>query len=88
MTSPEYIDYFHALPGPTRYRLQTEQKGLFKGIDGELIDAIFDLLYRKKLGGPVPTRLLTNSSLNSAAHQEPARTPWACARRSRTRITS
>ncbi|WP_406330225.1 lysine N(6)-hydroxylase/L-ornithine N(5)-oxygenase family protein [Streptomyces sp. NBC_00203] len=69
MTSPEYIDYFHALPEPTRYRLQTEQKGLFKGIDGELIDAIFDLLYQKNLGGPVPTRLLTNSSLNSARHE-------------------
>ncbi|MFC7263428.1 lysine N(6)-hydroxylase/L-ornithine N(5)-oxygenase family protein [Streptomyces lutosisoli] len=69
MTSPEYIDYFHALPEPTRYRLQSEQKGLFKGIDGELIDAIFDLLYQKNLGGPVPTRLLTNSSLNSARHE-------------------
>lgn len=69
MTSPEYIDYFHALPEPTRYRLQTEQKGLFKGIDGELIDAIFDLLYQKNLGGPVPTRLLTNSSLHTAAHE-------------------
>lgn len=69
MTSPEYIDYFHALPEPTRYRLQTEQKGLFKGIDGELIDAIFDLLYQKNLGGPVPTRLLTNSALNSVRHE-------------------
>ncbi|WP_192583492.1 lysine N(6)-hydroxylase/L-ornithine N(5)-oxygenase family protein [Streptomyces albicerus] len=69
MTSPEYIDYFHALPERTRYRLQTEQKGLFKGIDGELIDAIFDLLYQKNLGGPVPTRLLTNSSLNSARYE-------------------
>ncbi|MEU7340753.1 lysine N(6)-hydroxylase/L-ornithine N(5)-oxygenase family protein [Streptomyces sp. NPDC007074] len=70
MTSPEYIDYFHALPEQTRYRLQTEQKGLFKGIDGELIDAIFDLLYQKNLGGPVPARLLTNSSLNSVRHDE------------------
>ncbi|MER5403806.1 lysine N(6)-hydroxylase/L-ornithine N(5)-oxygenase family protein [Streptomyces sp. NPDC002769] len=69
MTSPEYIDYFHALPEQTRYRLQTEQKGLFKGIDGELIDAIFDLLYQKNLGGPVPTRLLTNSALNSVRHE-------------------
>ncbi|MET8287001.1 lysine N(6)-hydroxylase/L-ornithine N(5)-oxygenase family protein [Streptomyces sp. NPDC048448] len=70
MTSPEYIDYFHALPEQTRYRLQTEQKGLFKGIDGELIDAIFDLLYQKNLGGPVPTRLLTNSALNSVRHED------------------
>ncbi|MGW5776175.1 lysine N(6)-hydroxylase/L-ornithine N(5)-oxygenase family protein [Streptomyces sp. NPDC003863] len=68
MTSPEYVDYFHGLPERTRYRLETEQKGLFKGIDGELIDAIFDLLYQKNLDGPVPTRLLTNSSLDSAAY--------------------
>ncbi|GAA2478670.1 lysine N(6)-hydroxylase/L-ornithine N(5)-oxygenase family protein [Streptomyces gobitricini] len=70
MTSPEYVDYFHALPEATRYRLESQQKGLFKGIDGELIDAIFDLLYQKNLGGPVPTRLLTNSSLNSATYQD------------------
>ncbi|MFD9289412.1 lysine N(6)-hydroxylase/L-ornithine N(5)-oxygenase family protein [Streptomyces sp. NPDC060030] len=68
MTSPEYVDYFHALPEDTRYRLEAGQKGLFKGIDGELIDAIFDLLYQKNLHGPVPTRLLTNSALNSARH--------------------
>ncbi|MFH8620475.1 lysine N(6)-hydroxylase/L-ornithine N(5)-oxygenase family protein [Streptomyces vietnamensis] len=68
MTSPEYVDYFHALPEQTRYRLETAQKGLFKGIDGELVDAIFDLLYQKNLDGPVPTRLLTNSSLNTAAY--------------------
>ncbi|MFJ9676700.1 lysine N(6)-hydroxylase/L-ornithine N(5)-oxygenase family protein [Streptomyces sp. NPDC101194] len=70
MTSPEYVDYFHALPEETRYRLESGQKSLFKGIDGELIDAIFDLLYQKSLPGPVPTRLLTNSSLNSASHDE------------------
>ncbi|MEW2130212.1 lysine N(6)-hydroxylase/L-ornithine N(5)-oxygenase family protein [Streptomyces sp. NPDC005435] len=69
MTSPEYIDYFHALPEDTRYRLATAQKGLFKGIDGELINAIFDLLYQKNLGGPVPTRLLTNSSLTGARYE-------------------
>ncbi|WP_203659376.1 lysine N(6)-hydroxylase/L-ornithine N(5)-oxygenase family protein [Streptomyces sp. SID14446] len=69
MTSPEYVDYFHALPEPTRYRLQAEQKGLFKGIDGDLINEIFDLLYQKNLGGPVPARLLTNSALESVRHE-------------------
>ncbi|MFJ3661107.1 lysine N(6)-hydroxylase/L-ornithine N(5)-oxygenase family protein [Streptomyces sp. NPDC090119] len=69
MTSPEYIDYFHALPEDTRYRITAQQKGLFKGIDGELINAIFDLLYQKNLGGPVQTRLLTNSALNSASYE-------------------
>ncbi|MCL6736722.1 lysine N(6)-hydroxylase/L-ornithine N(5)-oxygenase family protein [Streptomyces neyagawaensis] len=72
MTSPDYIDYFRALPEETRYRLEKQQKGLFKGINSELIDSIFDLLYQKNVtagGRPVPTRLLTNSSLNSATHE-------------------
>ncbi|MEU2157820.1 lysine N(6)-hydroxylase/L-ornithine N(5)-oxygenase family protein [Streptomyces sp. NPDC019396] len=69
MTSPEYIDYFHALPEATRYRLESQQKNLFKGIDGDLINEIFDLLYQKNLGGPVPTRLLTNTALHSARHE-------------------
>ncbi|PSK62661.1 L-lysine N6-monooxygenase [Micromonospora sp. MH33] len=72
MTSPDYVDYFHGLPEPTRYRLEAEQKGLFKGIDAELINAIFDLLYVKSVGGPVPTRLLTNTELTDAAY-DPAR---------------
>ncbi|MDF3297648.1 lysine N(6)-hydroxylase/L-ornithine N(5)-oxygenase family protein [Streptomyces tropicalis] len=70
MTSPEYADYFHALPEPTRHRLTEIQKGLYKGIDGDLIDEIFDLLYRKNLAGPVPTRLLTNSALRAARHED------------------
>ncbi|MFE9673496.1 lysine N(6)-hydroxylase/L-ornithine N(5)-oxygenase family protein [Streptomyces sp. NPDC006259] len=69
MTSPEYVDYFRELPEDTRYRLTAEQKGLFKGIDGDLISEIFDLLYQKNLGGPVPTRLITNSALNGARHE-------------------
>ncbi|MEU6814886.1 SidA/IucD/PvdA family monooxygenase [Streptomyces sp. NPDC046860] len=69
MTSPEYVDYFHALPEDTRYRITAQQKGLFKGIDGELINEIFDLLYQKNLGGPIQTRLLTNSALNSASYE-------------------
>ncbi|MFG3657358.1 lysine N(6)-hydroxylase/L-ornithine N(5)-oxygenase family protein [Streptomyces sp. NPDC047706] len=69
MTSPEYIDYYRELPEATRYRLTSEQKGLFKGIDGDLINEIFDLLYQKNLGGPVRTRLLTNSALTSARYE-------------------
>jgi lysine N6-hydroxylase len=67
MTSPDYVDYFHALPEPVRYRLEADQKGLFKGINGDLIDAIYDLLYEKSVDGPVSTRLLTNTSLVSAS---------------------
>ncbi|MEU6273654.1 lysine N(6)-hydroxylase/L-ornithine N(5)-oxygenase family protein [Streptomyces populi] len=72
MTSPDYIDYFSALPEDTRYRLEKQQKGLFKGINGDLIDSIFDLLYQKDVESgdrPVPTRLLTNSTLLRARHE-------------------
>ncbi|MBP2707827.1 SidA/IucD/PvdA family monooxygenase [Microbispora sp. RL4-1S] len=68
MTSPDYVDYFHALPEDTRYRLESEQKGLYKGIDSELINGIFDLLYAKTVRGPIPTRLLTNTELRTASY--------------------
>ncbi|MEV4457061.1 lysine N(6)-hydroxylase/L-ornithine N(5)-oxygenase family protein [Microbispora sp. NPDC004025] len=68
MTSPEYVDYFHALPEDTRYRLEAEQKCLYKGIDAALINDIFDLLYAKTVGGPIPTRLLTCTELREAAY--------------------
>ncbi|MFI0231584.1 lysine N(6)-hydroxylase/L-ornithine N(5)-oxygenase family protein [Streptomyces sp. NPDC017086] len=77
MTSPDYIDYFRALPEETRYRLEKQQKGLFKGINADLIDSIFDLLYQKNVESgdrPVPTRLLTNSTLRTAAYQDGAYT--------------
>jgi len=74
MTSPEYVDYFHGLPEPTRYRLEAEQKGLFKGIDADLINSIFDLLYQKSAQGPVPTRLMTNTELCGATYDAAAGT--------------
>ncbi|MFE6283289.1 lysine N(6)-hydroxylase/L-ornithine N(5)-oxygenase family protein [Streptomyces sp. NPDC057877] len=73
MTSPDYIDYFRALPEETRYRLEKQQKGLFKGINSDLIDSIFDLLYQKDVESgdrPVRTRLLTNSTLRTARHED------------------
>lgn len=66
MTSPDYTSYFQALPAATRDRVIDEQKSLYKGINEQLINEIYDLLYIKSLGGDVPTRLLTNSSLDRA----------------------
>ncbi|MCO6010436.1 lysine N(6)-hydroxylase/L-ornithine N(5)-oxygenase family protein [Actinoallomurus purpureus] len=68
MTSPEYTDYFHALPAATRDRLSVAQKGLYKGINADLINEIFDLLYRQSLDRPCPTRLLTNTALREVRH--------------------
>ncbi|MEV6596294.1 SidA/IucD/PvdA family monooxygenase [Actinoplanes sp. NPDC051346] len=70
MTSPDYVDYFHALDEPTRYRLESAQKGLFKGINADLINDIYDLLYAKGLKGAVDSRLLTNTALTTAEYDE------------------
>jgi lysine N6-hydroxylase len=66
MTSPEYTDHFHALPIGLRQHLGREQRGLYKGISGELIDEIYDTLYRLSASGPVPTTLLTDTSVEDA----------------------
>lgn len=71
MTSPEYVDYFHALPQDRRDHLNTTQKSLYKGINSDLIDAIYDLLYARSLSGMVNSRLLTHSTL-TAARWDPA----------------
>ncbi|KAA1419776.1 SidA/IucD/PvdA family monooxygenase [Mumia zhuanghuii] len=66
MTSPEYTDHFHALPLELRQLLGREQRGLYKGISGDLVDDIYDTLYRKSVAGPVPTTLLTDTALVDA----------------------
>ena len=69
MTSPEYVDYFHALPAEVRDRLIASQKGLYKGIDSSLIDVIFDLLYIKARHKDGPrARLMTNTELAGATY--------------------
>jgi lysine N6-hydroxylase len=70
MTSPDYVDYFHALPEQRRYALESEQKGLFKGINADLINDIYDLLYQKSIDGPVASRLMTNTELESASYDQ------------------
>ncbi|WP_104055763.1 MULTISPECIES: lysine N(6)-hydroxylase/L-ornithine N(5)-oxygenase family protein [unclassified Arthrobacter] len=68
MTSPDYVDYFHALPEATRDRLVATQKNLYKGIDSELINEIYDALYTLSLTGEPRTRLLTGMELLDAQY--------------------
>lgn len=49
MTTPSYVDYFHALPEPVRDRLVRDQWRHYKGISSETIDAIHDVLYQRDL---------------------------------------
>lgn len=68
LTSPEYIDYFHALPEHTRHRLGREHKPLYKGIDEVLSNAIFDTLYEKNLHGTANVGLQANAELQAARY--------------------
>ncbi|ROS00238.1 lysine N6-hydroxylase [Sinobacterium caligoides] len=63
MTSPEYVDYFYALPQQKKDELINRQKQLYKGINGDLINEIFDLLYVKRLQHNFTSNILTNSTL-------------------------
>ncbi|WKN49872.1 lysine N(6)-hydroxylase/L-ornithine N(5)-oxygenase family protein [Nocardioides sp. Arc9.136] len=68
MTSPEYTTYFQGLPAGTRDRLLREQRSLYKGISGDLVDAIFDLHYRLRVQGAGPrTTLMTGTAVTEAA---------------------
>lgn len=49
MTSPEYAGYFRGLPAALREGLNRENRSLYKGISGETVNAIYDLLYRLDL---------------------------------------
>lgn len=65
IASPDYIDYFHALPVAQRDRLLSEQKMLYKGINRTLIDAIFDEMYRQKVMGLPDCALHIGTELSS-----------------------
>ena len=64
MTSPDYVDYFHELSPEKRSRLIANQKSLYKGINAELINDIYDLLYQKRLVCDIQCQLLTNVALD------------------------
>ncbi|WP_435742546.1 lysine N(6)-hydroxylase/L-ornithine N(5)-oxygenase family protein [Microbacterium sp. PMB16] len=66
MTSPEYTDHFHGLPLGLRQHLGREQRSLYKGISGELIDDIYDTLYRLSAEGTVQTSLFTDTEVTAA----------------------
>jgi len=66
LTSPEYVDHFHSLSHEKRQQLLSRQHGLYKGIDQELINEIFDSLYEMSLEGkPLNVELRSNLKLTS-----------------------
>lgn len=69
MTSPEYVDYFYNLPPHKRDYLIKNQKHLYKGINQDLISAIHDTLYAKRVIAkePLKVSLRTNAELKKTA---------------------
>jgi lysine N6-hydroxylase len=72
MTSPEYIDHFHSLPQGTRDALGASQKGLYKGINADLIDEIHEMLYRRQVSGHAPVTLRAATALQGVEHHDGA----------------
>lgn len=71
MTSPEYTSYFQGLPDRVRSDLLREQRSLYKGISGDLVDAISDLHYRLRVSGHGPrTTLVTNTEVRGGRRDD------------------
>jgi lysine N6-hydroxylase len=64
MTSPDYIRYFHQLSAPIKAQILKGQQHLFKGIDADLIAAIYQALYRRT-EDDIPCRLYPNFELQA-----------------------
>jgi lysine N6-hydroxylase len=65
MTTPSYVDYFHALEEPTRDKLVKEQWRHYKGISSETLDDIHDALYTRDLS-TIPVDLQCGVAVLSA----------------------
>ncbi|MDI9309111.1 MAG: lysine N(6)-hydroxylase/L-ornithine N(5)-oxygenase family protein [Limnohabitans sp.] len=70
MTSPEYVDYFYNLSEEKRDNLLQNQKELYKGINKDLIETIFDTIYYKKVIHPIDVNLRTNSACINSKYNE------------------
>ena len=67
MTSPDYLDYFYHLPQQQRHQLIKQQAHLYKGINSDLINDIYDLLYVKHLTySGITVKLHANTCLSDA----------------------
>jgi lysine N6-hydroxylase len=49
LTSPEYVDHYHSLPPAKREAILKGQNSLYKGINYDLINSIYDTLYQQSV---------------------------------------
>ncbi|MCW3160295.1 lysine N(6)-hydroxylase/L-ornithine N(5)-oxygenase family protein [Chryseobacterium oryctis] len=66
-TSPDYLSFFHSLSDKKRHEIVNNQDVLYKGINQELIDAIYDDLYELDFlrETPLPVTILANTRLQA-----------------------
>jgi lysine N6-hydroxylase len=66
LTSPEYVDYFYNLPEEKRKKLLSKQNALYKGINYDLINDIFDQLYEMSVDNTsLPVNIRSNMRLEN-----------------------
>ncbi|GAB0157788.1 hypothetical protein CHRYSEOSP005_30730 [Chryseobacterium sp. Alg-005] len=66
LTSPEYVDHFYQMPSHQRKTLLGKQPPLYKGINFDLINDIFDSLYEMSVGNtPLHVELKPSCQLDS-----------------------
>jgi len=69
LTSPEYVDYFYSIPAAGRQELLSRQNPLFKGINYDLINQIFDTLYELSVDRDIShIQLRPNVQLNDITY--------------------
>lgn len=68
LVSPDYTDHFFSLPAHRRRRLLRQQASLYKGINANLIGAIYDLLDERMLDAAHRYRLGSSSALRACHH--------------------
>lgn len=49
LTSPEYVDHFYGLPASMKEKVLSKQNMLYKGINYDLINEIYDQLYQQSV---------------------------------------
>jgi lysine N6-hydroxylase len=65
LISPDYADHFHGLPESAKERVVREQKSVYNGINGELINTLYELLDERRDELRGRTRLLPNMELRA-----------------------
>lgn len=66
LTSPEYVDHFYQMPSGQRKNILAKQHPLYKGINFDLINDIFDSLYEMSVGNvPLNVELKPSCQLDN-----------------------